>query len=511
MKLTQLLNEVEIAQGSIVPGDSRAGQTVDIRAVHCRSQDVTPGSLFVAVKGFAADGHDFIPQAVERGAVAVLCEHAVPTSATIVEVVNSRQALAAVAGAFYDHPSRQMTVIGITGTNGKTTTSYLVESVLAAADHCVGVIGTINYRYGGQIFANPVTTPESLDLQRIMADMLQAGVTHLVMEVSSHALDLYRVHGCKLDIGVFTNLSQDHLDYHKDMAQYWDCKRKMFTELLPKYPSGVRQRAVINTADPKGSELSGQLNCPLLSCGSSPDSDVQFSAPRFGLDGTQARVHTPMGGMTIQSSLVGRHNLENILNAVGVGVALEIPLPTIAAGIQSLKNVPGRLERVSNPFRRYVYVDYAHTPDALENVLLALRALTADRIVCVFGCGGDRDQAKRPQMGAIAARLSDLAVVTSDNPRTEAPDDIIAQIVAGIRKLDGLQSVDPDALAQFQGNGYTMVTDRRSAIHLAITGSRPGDSILIAGKGHEPYQVVGTQKLPFDDRQEAEKALARLI
>ncbi len=510
MNLAQLIATVELAGPESDGAGGRSFSETRIDAVHCRAQEVTPGSLFVAVKGFAADGHDFIPQAVSRGAAAIIAERPIPAEVPVVVARNTRRALAAVAAEFYDHPSRHLTMIGITGTNGKTTTSYLVESILAAAGHRPGVIGTINYRYGGRIFDNPVTTPESLDLQRILADMRAAGITHAVMEVSSHALDLFRVHGCRFDIAVFTNFSQDHLDYHGDMDAYWACKRRLFTDLLRQDPEPARKRAVINTADPKGGELAGWMGAGALRCGPAVDNDMQVSAPRIGLDGIQARIHTPMGGLGIQSPLVGRHNLENILNAAGVGVALEIPLSAIAAGIQGLQNVPGRLERILNPSGRYVYVDYAHTPDALENVLLALRALTADRILCVFGCGGDRDRAKRPKMGAIAARLSDLAVVTSDNPRTEAPEDIIADIVAGIVTTRGLRMVRADALAAFRGKGYAVLADRREAIAAAIGGSRFGDTILIAGKGHEPYQVIGREKRPFDDRLEAKQALEML-
>jgi UDP-N-acetylmuramoyl-L-alanyl-D-glutamate--2,6-diaminopimelate ligase len=447
---------------------------------------------------------------VANGAAAVVCEQPVDADAVMIRVQNSRKALADLSAAFFGYPSKALTVIAITGTNGKTTTSYLIESVLQSAGIAAGVIGTINYRYGGQIFSNPVTTPESLDLQRILADMRDAGVTHVVMEVSSHALDLYRVHGCKLDIGVFTNLSQDHLDYHKNMAHYWSCKRKLFTDLLPASAAKTHWRAVINVADPKGRELARETPLACLTCGHDADSDLRTLKARFDLNGVQARIATPQGKMELRSSLVGRHNLENILNAVGVGVALEIPAETIVAGIRALENVPGRLERISNALQRFVYVDYAHTPDALENTLLALRALTVDRIICIFGCGGDRDRAKRPQMGTIAARLSDLVVVTSDNPRTEPPEQIIEEIVAGVRRASDLQYSPVDLQRGFRAKGYTVIVNRREAIHSTIAASRPGDTVLIAGKGHETYQIHGLERRPFDDRQEAREALGQL-
>jgi UDP-N-acetylmuramoyl-L-alanyl-D-glutamate--2,6-diaminopimelate ligase len=509
MKLAQLVANLDVHFDGCSPG--AAGCDPEIGALFCRAQEVQPGGLFVAVKGFTADGHDFIEQALANGAVAVVCERPVPADAVMIRVANSRKALAELAATFYGQPSGDLTVIAITGTNGKTTTSYLIESILKAADKSVGVIGTINYRYSGRTFSNPVTTPDSLDLQRILAGMRDAGVTHVVMEVSSHALDLYRVHGCRIDIGVFTNFTQDHLDYHKDMAHYWACKRRLFSDLLPAHAAKTRLRAVINVADPKGRQLAREMNLPSLTCSHHENSDLRILKARFNLEGMSARIATPLGKLEFHSPLVGRHNLENILNAVGVGVALEIPLEAIAAGIGSLDYVPGRLERVPNTHRRHIYVDYAHTPDALENALLALRALTADRIICIFGCGGDRDKAKRPEMGDIAARLSDLTVVTSDNPRTEPPEQIIEEILAGVHHNCDRQYPPGDLQHGFRGKGYTVIADRREAIRGGIMASRPGDTLLIAGKGHEPYQIIGHEKRPFDDRQEALQAMTDLL
>ena len=510
MKLSSLIMTGLSAHSGVDPQYDGAAGNPEISGVFCRAQEVLPGGLFVAVKGFAADGHDFIDQAVVNGAVAVVCEKALSLPVVCVPVKNSRKALAELAGAFYDHPSRAMVIVGITGTNGKTTTSYLIESILETAGYAVGVIGTINYRYGGQSFDNPVTTPESLDLQRILAQMRSGGITHVIMEISSHALDLFRVHGCAVDIGVFTNLTQDHLDYHHDMDTYWACKRKLFDEILPAASSSVDKRAVINVADPKGRELAADTQLSVLSCGQADADDLYASGMHFGLDGIAARLHTPHGVVAIHSPLVGRHNLENILNAAGVGVALGLSPETIAKGIGGLGSVPGRLESVPNPSRRYVYVDYAHTPDALENVLLAIRALTVERIICVFGCGGDRDRDKRPKMGAIAARLSDLTIVTSDNPRTESPDAIVAEIVEGVIPVCRRQYDAAGLSLGFREKGFCVVADRREAIGVSIRASRPGDTVLIAGKGHEPYQVVGRQKRPFDDRIEAASALAGL-
>jgi UDP-N-acetylmuramoyl-L-alanyl-D-glutamate--2,6-diaminopimelate ligase len=511
MRLAQLVEYLDPHDDGCSPGHDTQGCNPEIRALFCRAQEVEPGGVFVAVKGFTADGHDFIEQAVANGAVAVVCEQPVSADAVVIRVPNSRKALAQLAAVFYGDPSADLIVIAITGTNGKTTTSYLIESILQASGKAVGVIGTINYRYNGKSFSNPVTTPDSLDLQRMLAAMRDAGVTHVVMEVSSHALDLYRVHACRIDIGVFTNLSQDHLDYHKDMAHYWACKRRLFSDLLPAYDAKTRLRAVINVADPKGRLLAREMTLPFLTCSHHGNSDLRTLRERFDLQGMTARIATPQGKLEFHSALVGRHNLENVLNAVGVGLALQIPLETIAAGIASLENVPGRLERIPNSHRRFVYVDYAHTPDALENALLALRALTADRIICIFGCGGDRDKAKRPEMGAIAARLSDLTVVTSDNPRTESPERIIEEILTGVHRICHRQYRPADLQRGFGGKGYVVIADRREAIRGGIAVSRPGDTLLVAGKGHEPYQIIGHEKRPFDDRQEALQAITEFL
>jgi UDP-N-acetylmuramoyl-L-alanyl-D-glutamate--2,6-diaminopimelate ligase/murE/murF fusion protein len=506
MKLSTLLNEIGRASGT--PGTHVLHGDPEIKGVFCNAQEVRPGGLFVAIKGFKADGHDYIHLAIDNGAVAVIRQRPVQAGADVevVTVDDSRRALAEVSAAYYGHPSKAMTVVGITGTNGKTTTSYLVESILKAAGQNPGVIGTINYRFGGHAFDNPVTTPESLDLQRILNQMRDAAVTHAVMEVSSHALDLHRAHGCHFDVAVFTNFSQDHLDYHQDMDSYWAAKRKLFVDLLPASDSSVK-RAVINIDSLNGAELVGQIDVPCLTCGSRPTQDLHAVTARFDLNGIDAVVKTPLGDMEIHSPLVGRHNLENILSAIGVGIALEISVDAITAGINSLDNVPGRLERIPNDCGRYIYVDYAHTPDALENALLALRALTADRIICVFGCGGDRDRAKRPQMGAIAARLSDLILVTSDNPRSEPPERIIEEIVEGVHRVSQLRYSRESLENGFHGKGYGVVADRREAIGLSVRASRTGDTILIAGKGHEPYQLIGQQRLPFDDRLEARSAV----
>ena len=495
MKLARLIAAV---QPSSVSG--LTGEGPDVASIHYRSQDVTAGGLFVAMQGRAADGHAFIDDAVRRGAVAVVAERPAAAAAVVITVPSTRRALAELSARFFGAPSEQLTVVAVTGTNGKTTTSYLIEGILERAGHRTGVIGTIVTRYAGRSFASPVTTPESLDLQRILADMRGAGVTHVVLEASSHAIDRSRIHCCWMDVAVFTNLSQDHLDYHGDMHSYWQAKQRLFTEHLVTGPKAGRALAVVNADSAHGRELAGRIERPVIRVGTGPGCTVRGEDLVCSQNGIRGAIHLPGEWVEFVSTLVGRHNIENILCAAGAGAALGIPAAAIRAGIEAVTNVPGRLERVANGGGRHVYVDYSHTPDALEHALSALRALTAERIICVFGCGGDRDRTKRPLMGEIAARLSDLAIVTSDNPRSEDPQAIINEILAGIRR----------ACAPAGRTEAVVEPDRRRAIAIALSAARPGDTVLIAGKGHENYQVIGGRTIHFDDREEAARALARL-
>jgi UDP-N-acetylmuramoyl-L-alanyl-D-glutamate--2,6-diaminopimelate ligase len=490
------------------------GIQVDIKSIHYRAQDIKPGGLFVAIPGHAVDGHDYIDEALDRGASVILAQKPVSLNrnrkGTIVVVENTRAALSEIAARFYGNPTQKLHIVGITGTNGKTTTAYLLESILNAAGTTVGVIGTINYRYGGKTFANPVTTPESLDLQRIMAEMISEGVTHAVLEVSSHALDLFRVAHCWLDVGIFTNLSQDHLDYHGDINSYWLCKQRMFTEHMRKGPKADRAQAVINCADPRGKALVEKLTVPVVTFGDHVTHEIHAKAVVQDLNGLSGTIASPKGEFDFKSSIVGKHNVENILGATGAGIAMGIPLAQIQNGIESLQKVPGRLEQIANLTGRNIFVDYAHTPDALENVLTALSVLADGRIICIFGCGGDRDKEKRPQMGEIAGRLSDLAIITSDNPRSEPPMDIIAQIRDGISKSSPKRYAPDELESGCREKGYSLIPDRSTAICLGIRISQPGDAVLIAGKGHETYQIVGDTTIPFDDCLEAQKALDQL-
>jgi UDP-N-acetylmuramoyl-L-alanyl-D-glutamate--2,6-diaminopimelate ligase len=501
-----------VKTGAQSAGRGSEGQgDVEIGSIHYRAQEVLPGGLFVAIRGQSADGHDYVQTAVERGACAVVVQREVDLSpgsdAVVVRVPDTRRALADLAARFYHNPSEHMILVGITGTNGKTTTSYLLESMLVQAGCNVGVIGTINYRYGGRTFTNPVTTPESADLQRILAEMRLQGVSHVILEVSSHAIALHRIQNCWFDVAVFTNLSQDHLDFHGDMAAYWACKKRLFTQYLKTGPKADHASAVINCDDARGQELSAELDLPVITVGRAVGSLVTARRALWDLKGIRTEIVTPAGDLALASPLVGRHNLANLMCAVGVGISLGIDVTHIRAGLEAVAAVPGRLERVNSDTGRFVYVDYAHTPDALDNALATLRAMTSNRLICVFGCGGDRDKAKRPQMGEIAARHSDLCVVTSDNPRREDPMEIIRQIVTGTRRITEREISAAELSRAIDTKAYIVEPDRRRAIELGIRAAGPRDTVLIAGKGHEDYQIVGTEKFRFDDRIEAQKAM----
>ncbi len=495
MKLSELI------KNTAPPTGGGGGSDPSITSIHYSSRDVVPGGLFVAMKGVTSDGHDYIEDAVERGAAAILGEKPVKTKVPLHVVEDARKALADVATAFYGDPTGGLHLIGITGTNGKTTVTYLLEEILSAAGFKVGVIGTVNWRYGGREFPNPRTTPEAPDLQRIFATMLKAGVTHVVMEVSSHALDLFRVRGCRFDLGIFTNLTQDHLDFHGDMKTYWSAKKRFFTEFLTE----TGARAVVNADDPRGMELLETLGEKAVGTGTTKALEINVSDAKFDIAGIRGTISTPSGEFPFTTTAVGRYNLENILGAVGAGYVMGLDPPDILRGIARFR-VPGRLERVENDKGINVFVDYAHTPDALESVIRAVGEHATGKLITVFGCGGDRDRAKRPPMGRIAWEGSALAVVTSDNPRTESVDRIIEDVLTGIGP--GARVFEPSELEEgVTEKGYIAVPLRREAINLAVAAAREGDTVLIAGKGHENYQVLGTETIHFDDREEAIHAL----
>lgn len=482
----------------------------EVTSVTHDSRAVVRGSLFAAVQGFASDGRRFVSQAVEAGAVAVMtdaaldCDPGVP----VLRVSDVRSAMALAAATVYGHPSRRMTLVGITGTNGKTTTTYLIESMLNLAGRPPGVLGTVSLRFAGRSFPASMTTPEAPDLQRTMKEMLDQGVEHLVMEVSSHALDLSRVAGCEFDVAVFTNLSRDHLDYHRDLEAYFEAKRRLFFEHLTggRLPDGPK--AVVNVDDEYGRRLARDLGRRAVTFSLRGPADLSADHIRSDRSGLQACFRTPRGDVEIRSRLLGGLNLYNFLAAAGVGLVLDLDAESIARGLEA-PSVPGRLERVGENDGFLVLVDYAHTEDALSRVLEAVRALGPRRLITIFGCGGDRDRGKRPRMGKVAGGLSDLAIVTSDNPRTEYPLSIIDQVEAGMISPRAVR-LDPERLnGDFRSGSYVVLPDRREAIGLACRVMAEGDILVIAGKGHEDYQILGHEKIHFDDREEAALALRR--
>jgi UDP-N-acetylmuramoyl-L-alanyl-D-glutamate--2,6-diaminopimelate ligase len=462
------------------------------------SRTVAPGQVFVALKGQHSDGTSFARQAIERGAAAVVSEQAAPPDVHIpwAIVEDARLALAILATTFHRNPSSEMRVVGITGTNGKTTTAYLIAAIFEAAGVRCGLLGTVAYRVGpgaDDLREAARTTPEAPDVQALLREMVDRGCGACAMEVSSHALSLRRVDGMIFAAGVFTNLTRDHLDFHADMDDYFRAKRRLF-EMLPRDAPSL-----INLDDPRGASLLDAGGRPVTYSISRP-ADVTPGPLSFSLEGLDFDVRTPRGTVHVRSKLVGRPNVYNILAAVATAVVLDLPLDAIARGLQSLDGVPGRFQVVSGPKDEVtVVVDYAHTDDALRNLLETARPLARGRLVTVFGCGGDRDRTKRPLMGAVAGRLSDLIVITSDNPRGEDPVRIIEEVQRGIT-ADTRRESAPRPLA---------IVDRREAIAKAIEVARPGDVVLIAGKGHETYQVIGDRVLPFDDVAVARDALKR--
>jgi len=497
MKLSRLLNGIDVLR---ISGDD-TGEASDI----CYdSRKCGKGSVFVAIDGAEFNGHDFVRDAVKSGAGYIVHDEEIiltEPGATFIRVKDSRLALGRLGKNFYGNPARDLCMIGVTGTNGKTTVAYLLESILKSAGFCTGVTGTVNYRYDGKQFPASHTTPESLDLHRMLREMVDAGVTHVVMEVSSHAIDLKRIDECKYDVGIFTNLSREHLDYHHTMEEYFLAKKRFFTDVMG---GGA---AIVNGDDPWGARLLDEIKMPKVAFGMERSCDVSPSDVTLSMDGMNAMIEGQDYGFQISSAMVGKFNLYNILAAVATAISLGIPEEYVQSGVGALETVPGRLERVSEAGEPSVFVDYAHTGDALEKVLENLSDFKEGRIITVFGCGGDRDRTKRPVMGKIATGLSDLAIITSDNPRTEDPLGIINEIEMGIDADSNKYSPD-DIINGFNGKGYMIVADRRSAIELAVSVAGKSDVILVAGKGHEDYQIMGTRKFPFDDRIVAREALS---
>jgi UDP-N-acetylmuramoyl-L-alanyl-D-glutamate--2,6-diaminopimelate ligase len=489
--------------------DFRGDPELEVKGLAYDSRLVGPGYLFVALKGQTFDGHAFMKDAVQSGAVALVADEfqGFDGETAMVRVRDAREALSALSVRFYNEPYKGINLTGITGTNGKTTTSYLLESILLAAGKRPGVIGTINYRLPGQTLDAPVTTPESLDLMRILRNMADEGVTDVVMEVSSHALDQGRVRDCPFRTGIFTNFSRDHLDYHQSMKAYFDAKCLLFQDLKKWGPPNFT-RAVINSDDPKAEDLIELIKVPVVTYGLGRDCDVRAEDVRVTRAGLRARLISTAGETNIRSGLIGDFNIYNILAAAAAALCMDLNLKQIVSGIEELKGVPGRLELVKNSRSLAIVVDYAHTPDALLKALKAVKPLVKGRLITVFGCGGDRDKGKRREMGRVAGEHSDLLFITSDNPRTEEPAAIASQIEKGVKDsgMKKLLNVPGNGLT---GSGYILDLDRRNAIRMAVSVADKNDLILIAGKGHEDYQIIGMDKRNFDDRKVAAEAASQ--
>ena len=497
MRLDYLLNGQPIVE-------QHGNKDCEIKGLTSDSREVKKDYLFVAVKGSSQDGHKYLSDAVHRGACALVVENVanVFPNVPIVRVPDTRAALSDLASRFYNYPSKDMNLIGITGTNGKTTTSYILESILKEGGRNVGVIGTINYRYKGKSFDASLTTPESNDLMKILGEMRDAGVTDIILEVSSHSLEQGRVRGLDWSRALFTNFSRDHLDYHLTMEEYFKAKSLLFASLREEEGQA---KTIINMDDPKGRELQRITKASTVSYGLGDNCSVRATDIHSSVEGLHFRMTTPAGDTPITSTLFGQMNVYNILAAAAVAFSLDIDLNTISRGIQRLAFVPGRLQHVENKQGLSIFVDYAHSTDALKKVLQTVRQLTKGRLITVFGCGGDRDKGKRPDMGRVAGMYSDYAIITSDNPRGESPEKIADEIEAGMKE-SGLKRVTFNF--SLNAKGYEIILDRRKAIHAAvkIANKEGGDIILIAGKGHEQYQITGNGKRYFNDIEEVELA-----
>jgi len=466
------------------------GDDVPISAISADSRQVSAGTLFAALRGEESDGHQFISAACDQGASAILCEHEQEgITSTQIVTKNSKQTLAQIARRFYQQPDEKLTMVGITGTNGKTTSTCLIAHILSFAKKKVGQIGTLGCRWAGKEMHSGLTTPDALYLAKTLRAMVDDDIECAVLEVSSHALEQHRVSGTSFDIAIFTNLSHDHLDYHKDMEAYFIAKRRLFDERLKNNAT-----CLINIDDVWGRKLNieGALSYAL----DNRQADFYVESMRMSADGMHAQVHTPQGRFEFESPLIGRFNLYNMVAALAVAQTLHIPNETIREALLEAPQIPGRMQRVNRDGEPLVLIDYAHTPDALEKALKTISEISTGKLYCVFGCGGDRDQAKRPQMGRIVSGSADKAWITNDNPRSEEPMAIAREIEEGFEEAGAKK-----------GSAYHIVLDRRLAIMEAIAAAKSEDIVLIAGKGHESIQTIAGEKLTFDDASEARNGL----
>ncbi len=483
MRLRQLIKALD------KPGPYSDVSDFAIKGISCNSAQVEPGFVFVAIKGNRQDGHKFIKEAIARGAKAIITQKRYPAvkdnkGVSFIQAPDTRKALASLASEFYGRPSEKIKVVGITGTNGKTTVSYLIEAVLKEARLNVGVIGTVNYRFKDRVLTAKNTTPGPAEIQPMLAQMLKEGLGYAILEVSSHALDQERTARIDFHSAIFTNLTQDHLDYHLNLENYFQAKAKLFKNLK----SG--SFCVINEDDACGRKLKGLTRARIITYGIDAEADVVASGIKLGISQTEFQVKAGQVCLDLKARLVGRHNVYNILACIAWAIEEGLEPQVIKSAIEKFSFVPGRLERIDSAADFSVFVDYAHTPDALNNVISFLRQISSGRIIVVFGCGGERDKSKRPKMGRVVTELADYAIITNDNPRSENPEEIINAIRSGISK-----------------NNYRVIPDRREAIRQALSIAGSGDVVLIAGKGHEDYQILKNKTVPFDDRQVTRECL----
>lgn len=466
------------------------GENPTITSIEMDSRQVKNGALFICIKGFTVDGHDFAKQAVENGAVAVIAERPLDVDVPVIVVRDSRRAMAMLADAFYGQPTHRLHLIGVTGTNGKTTTTHIIEHIARKANKKTGLIGTVHIKIGDHTYPTKNTTPESLLLQRTFKQMVDEGVDVAVMEVSSHALHMGRVHGCDYDVAVFTNLTQDHLDYHGTMEEYRNAKGLLFAQLGNRYDHERPKFAVLNNDDPASQYYKHMTAASVITYGIETDSDIMAKKIDIVPSGMSFDLITPNGTVRVKTRLIGLFNVYNLLAAVSACLVSGIPLPVIVEAIEEISGVAGRFETVDEGQNFTVIVDYAHTPDSLENVLKTIRQFAQKKVYVVVGCGGDRDRAKRPLMAKTAVKYADVAIFTSDNPRSEDPEQILRDMEAGV-----------------SSERYVTIVDRKEAIYYAIEQAQEGDIILIAGKGHETYQIIGDRVIDFDDRLVAREAI----
>ena len=481
MRLKDLIQDLEIIESSIDPSQEITGISYD-------SRKTEPGNIFVAIKGTREDGHRFIDNAIRKGAVCIVLESKdfIKDGISFIRVKDTRKALSKLSKNYFSPPLNDMNIIGITGTNGKTTTSYLIESILRSSGRNVGVIGTISYRFSGKTIKADMTTPESLELMKLLRDMADEGIKDVVMEVSSHSLSQERARDCPFKIAVFTNITRDHLDYHGSIKSYFDAKKRLFLEYDPEF-------CVINRDDTFGRKLIKEIKGRNLITYGLKDADIVAKDIEIDKEGIKAEILLPnRESVKLRSRLIGKFNLYNILASISTCYLLEIEKDFIEEGISNFGGVPGRMELIKNGGSPYVIIDYAHTPDALLNVIRTIKDIFPGRLITVFGCGGERDKGKREIMGRIAGSLSDFVIITSDNPRSEDPYSIMKQIEKGLESVS---------------SNYLLEIDRKEAIRKAIKIAGKEDVILVAGKGHEDYQIIGNKRIPFEDRSVVKELL----